>query len=908
MTWQIQAARWLAQAAIGGTIVLALGSLAARLCRQPVRRARLAALTLACAAVVPWLGAVPIAPRWSAPWISAEVIADRVEAEVVRSMPSHGGGMATPPVRPVAIVPREIDPQIRNEANFAAHAASRPTPVTPAIDWSRFALPALLGLYAAATAGLVAWWLLGQAILWRTCRAARPVSDSIRDAFLAISGPKGSRVALLESDRIALPFTFTWRRPVILVPSALCGAGDAEELRYGLAHEWSHVERGDSRAWTLAAVAGFVLFYQPMFWWLRRQLRLCQDFLADDRASALGSPEDYASYLVRLASRRAEGALLPALGIGDRRSNLHRRIVMLVQDHAPLERHCRPIWTFSMAIAASAAMLLASGLRLDAAPAQAQDSPTPKAQETPATKATGETVSYTGLVADKETGQPIAGASVLVGRSLLPDPKTGEQRVLEETRHTTDAEGHYRFTISPEQAAEYSLYIWLEVKAPGHVGMYGGYSFGMIRKNEGLGERPFFEDIRLRPGTAIEGLVLTPEGGPAEGVKVSAFSTPSKKTDEFEFGTFSEGRTDASGRFSLELITPGPAAFWLLPERYAPSRHNLKEDKRGDLGTFRLAPGITFRGQVLDSRGTPVAGVYVGAHRERGDEEDDQDIGPVADHIARCTVTAADGSFALGPFPHGRYRVSPTENGWDPVTRVGVEDPARRPLPGVFTAQTLTLKDGEEAESVEFRAVPHVIVEAQAYNGQGVKRRSHEIDLFGKLDGESWYASVPCNPEGTYTFLAPHGLEDAQINMTTNEHSSLKYRLGHDGPLVAKSRIDLGTLDHDVRGIEIVRYVAPVLLVKGTTKDGEPISGVHVSAKFTDKKGSSEGGGFVLPGGISSDVSFERQGDGRFRSSQLHPDREVTVKAQAEGFEPATKTLTLPEGKTEEVVLVLEKK
>ena len=31
--------RWLAHAAVGGLIVLALGSLAAHLCRQPVRRA-----------------------------------------------------------------------------------------------------------------------------------------------------------------------------------------------------------------------------------------------------------------------------------------------------------------------------------------------------------------------------------------------------------------------------------------------------------------------------------------------------------------------------------------------------------------------------------------------------------------------------------------------------------------------------------------------------------------------------------------------------------------------------------------------------------------------------------------------------------------------------------------------------
>jgi purine nucleoside permease len=58
--------RWLAHAAVGGLIVLALGSLAAKLCRQPVRRARVVILTLLGAFAVPWLGTLSFAPKWSA--------------------------------------------------------------------------------------------------------------------------------------------------------------------------------------------------------------------------------------------------------------------------------------------------------------------------------------------------------------------------------------------------------------------------------------------------------------------------------------------------------------------------------------------------------------------------------------------------------------------------------------------------------------------------------------------------------------------------------------------------------------------------------------------------------------------------------------------------------------------------
>ena len=151
------------------------------------------------------------------------------------------------------------------------------------------------------SAALAGWWLLGQMILWRISRASRSVPLVIEQVFREISGPAGSGVVLQESQTVALPFTFTWVRPVIILPSRLCADGDSNELRFCLAHEWSHIERHDARAWNLTAFAGFLLFYQPLFWWLRRQLRLCQDYLADDRASGMASAEDYAAYLVRLA-------------------------------------------------------------------------------------------------------------------------------------------------------------------------------------------------------------------------------------------------------------------------------------------------------------------------------------------------------------------------------------------------------------------------------------------------------------------------------------------------------------------------------------------------------------------------------------------------------------------------------
>ncbi len=299
--------------------------------------------------------------------------------------------------------------------------------------------------------------------MWRVARAARPVPKAVRDVFDGLTGAGGGQVILLESDRIAQPFTYTWLRPVIILPKALCDGSETGALRYVLAHEWSHVERRDAWAWNLACVAGVVLFYQPLFWWLRRQLRLCQDYLADARAAAVGSAEDYAAFLVRLARARRFGPIVPALGIGDRRSNLYRRIIMLVQNHEPLERHCQAVWSLAVASAAGIVIVAASGLRLNAAAPPKVVSPAKTVEaakdvaKPPATKEkSGETLHYKGTVVDKDTGRPIAGATLVVRRSIS---RSTEERVLQETKHTTGEDGTYVFEIPPDQYAEPSLYI-----------------------------------------------------------------------------------------------------------------------------------------------------------------------------------------------------------------------------------------------------------------------------------------------------------------------------------------------------------------------------------------------------------------------------------------------------------------
>ena len=63
MAWHVSLWHWLAHAALGAFLVLAVGCPAVRLCRQPVRRLRLAELTLLGCLLAPWLSLAPGLPR-----------------------------------------------------------------------------------------------------------------------------------------------------------------------------------------------------------------------------------------------------------------------------------------------------------------------------------------------------------------------------------------------------------------------------------------------------------------------------------------------------------------------------------------------------------------------------------------------------------------------------------------------------------------------------------------------------------------------------------------------------------------------------------------------------------------------------------------------------------------------------
>ena len=82
--------------------------------------------------------------------------------------------------------------------------------------------------------------------------------------------------------------------------------------------------------------------------------------------------------------------------------------------------------------------------------------------------------------------------------------------------------------------------------------------------------------------------------------------------------------------------------------------------------------------------------------------------------------------------------------------------------------------------------------------------------------------------------------------------------------------------------------------MKAVDQDGKAIERCQAKIKYLP--GRWKEGEYVVDGKSVGHVSFDRQEDGGWRTDALLPDEEFTLTITAEGYEPKSETLTLPEG------------
>ncbi|MFT3880461.1 MAG: M56 family metallopeptidase [Gemmatales bacterium] len=132
---------------------------------------------------------------------------------------------------------------------------------------------------------------------------------------------------------------------------AFCNEGDPEKLRWILAHELTHLRRRDAWGCLLLALGGALYFHVPWFWWMKRHVRLAQEYLADAAAARIANAVEYAQYLVSLTTLTTRPTLASsqAAGVFESPSDLYRRVHMLLHQRNVIERGAPRWWTLTAA-------------------------------------------------------------------------------------------------------------------------------------------------------------------------------------------------------------------------------------------------------------------------------------------------------------------------------------------------------------------------------------------------------------------------------------------------------------------------------------------------------------------------------------------------------------------------------
>ena len=220
------------------------------------------------------------------------------------------------PACPRPELPNALSSQVQvasHEEQALQHAGLRHVRLFPTALFSDSLLCAFVGAALFGFARL----LFGFVGTFHMARFSSPASLS--SATLSHYEATARRLGLTSSPslrvqaRVYSPATAGWRKPLILLPSSASSWNEGD-LSAALSHELVHVVRNDF-FWNIVSRSLLLpLLYNPLSWWLRRQLEVAREMVCDEQAAALSeNRQAYAEALLsmgRASFRSSHGLAL----------------------------------------------------------------------------------------------------------------------------------------------------------------------------------------------------------------------------------------------------------------------------------------------------------------------------------------------------------------------------------------------------------------------------------------------------------------------------------------------------------------------------------------------------------------------------------------------------------------------
>jgi beta-lactamase regulating signal transducer with metallopeptidase domain len=250
------------------------------------------------------------------------------------------------------LLPRDAGPDheeflVIPSNSWRSNAVHQESPASPLWHSATLWTWGLMGFWAVAGLGMMA--LQALRVYRFRCRVAKaksasgPLADqvSVLAKQLGLPTPR----TLIAPD-IASPMVWGLGRPTLLWPASLVGRLSTKCQQAVIVHELAHLRRRDHWVGWLQLVAGCLWWWHPLYRYVSRQVRANAELACDAWVVAImpSARRAYADALLEvshLLSRNIEPA--PVLGMAASRSELERRLVMIMRDSASCKLSLRSL-------------------------------------------------------------------------------------------------------------------------------------------------------------------------------------------------------------------------------------------------------------------------------------------------------------------------------------------------------------------------------------------------------------------------------------------------------------------------------------------------------------------------------------------------------------------------------------
>lgn len=282
----------------------------------------------------------------------------------------------SPATLPLPLLPPPIDggkdvpmallaPELRGNAKPGGFvplpgAVRSSLPAAAATSAPAASMNPLVIVWLAGIVGIVGYLAYQAKGLAGTLRRSTPLPQGVlaeEARRLGVEFGIAGRPEIRLSDEVSAPMVVRPWRPIIVLPTAFAETVEPAEARMALAHELSHIRRGDLWLAIVPAAAQALLWFHPVAWFAAREWATERESACDAEALVAtdGSPVAYGRLLMKIVGDDHHGGLAHALGATAAYHTLKRRLNLMKSFVPRPNRALR----FSGAAFAAAALLAA---------------------------------------------------------------------------------------------------------------------------------------------------------------------------------------------------------------------------------------------------------------------------------------------------------------------------------------------------------------------------------------------------------------------------------------------------------------------------------------------------------------------------------------------------------------------